>query len=85
MNNDIYKKNLRRRKLELESLLNESSNEKQEEMTKLRSSLAMVDEAMSRLEDDMYGYCLICDDELDRRILMKYPETTICKNCKSKR
>lgn len=85
------KKNLIRRKAELEQALinlktkeNElEANERKAQIEISEESLKMVREAMKRLEDDLYGYCILCDDELDRRILMKYPETSVCKDCES--
>lgn len=87
------KKKLLKRKSELEqNLLNLRTKEidldadsKKKQIVTLEASLITVDQAMKRLEEDLYGYCIVCDDEIDKRILMKYPETLICKDCETLR
>lgn len=76
-----YEKLLRKRKHELELLLcNENYKMSHEAFFE---KLKLVDDAFSRLKEDMYGYCLNCDDEIDRGTLMKKPEATLCRTCSS--
>lgn len=87
--NIVDKKNLLKRRSELEiALINLRSEEdslsvrdNSEQIKEIETSLELVRLAMDRLDNDMYGFCLICDDEIDRRILSRYPETARCKHC----
>ncbi len=87
--NIVDKKNLLKRRSELEiALINLKSKEdtltvrdNSEQIKEIETSLELVRLAMDRLDNDMYGFCLNCDDEIDRRILSRYPETTRCKLC----
>lgn len=83
------KKKLLKRKAELQKTLenlqrkdnNPGVNDREVQIQNTEHSLKLVAETMIRLEEDLYDYSLLCDDEIDRRILMKYPEKTTCKSC----
>lgn len=83
------KKNLLKRKAELKDILfnlrtkeNElETSERKIHIEKTLLSLKQLDDAIERYEKDLYGYCLLCNDEIDKRILIKYPEKSVCKNC----
>lgn len=43
--------------------------------------LALIDQALKRIEDDDYGYCLICDEEIAARRLELDPAIAVCTDC----
>lgn len=47
-----------------------------------RVLLNKVEQALRRLESGDYGYCDICDDEINPRRLRARPVTTLCIECK---
>jgi DnaK suppressor protein len=38
--------------------------------------------ALTRIEDESFGLCLECDDEIGTKRLLARPTTTLCLNCK---
>jgi DnaK suppressor protein len=47
-----------------------------------RKLLKKIAVALSRIDADEYGYCEVCDDEIDERRLEARPVTTLCVECK---
>ncbi len=47
---------------------------REKEMGKLR----MIDEALARIEDGSYGYCLDCDEQIEAKRLENQPWTPFC-------
>lgn len=45
---------------------------------KERAKLRMIDEALFRIEEGTYGYCLDCDEEIEEKRLMNQPWTPLC-------
>ncbi|WP_229748116.1 TraR/DksA family transcriptional regulator [Lacimicrobium alkaliphilum] len=43
-----------------------------------------VEAALKRIEEDDYGYCLECDEEIDPRRLLFNPVVTCCIDCADK-
>ncbi len=56
----------------------EIQRRRQLEMTK-------IDVALKRIENDEYGYCLSCDDEISVKRLQVSPTATLCIDCAEKR
>ncbi len=55
----------------------ESSRRRQQQLVK-------IDGAMQRLDSGDYGYCFICDEEIDTRRLAVDPTCTRCITCAEK-
>ncbi len=49
----------------------------------LELNLELVDQALKRLEDGEYGYCLKCEDEINSKRLLARPEAPFCTSCQS--
>ncbi len=47
-----------------------------------RMLMSKIQKALDRLEGEDYGYCEICDDEIEFARLMVRPVTTMCIECK---
>lgn len=45
--------------------------------------LRLVEQALKRLEDGTYGYCIECGDEIDEKRLKYVPFARYCTECKS--
>lgn len=43
--------------------------------------LAAIEGALRRIEADNYGYCFVCDEEIDPRRLEADPVATRCVSC----
>lgn len=56
----------------------QASNERREDM------LRRIDAALERLDNDEFGYCLACGDEIDPRRLEFDPTVLLCVACASK-
>ena len=46
-----------------------------------REKLTYVDDALKRLENDTYGICESCEEEIDRERLLAMPFTKLCLSC----
>ncbi|MFW2367012.1 MAG: TraR/DksA family transcriptional regulator [Desulforhopalus sp.] len=46
--------------------------------------LVRIDAALERIEEDEYGYCASCDEEINRRRLDVDPANPFCVDCASK-
>lgn len=44
-------------------------------------TLVLIREALKRLQDDEYGDCIECGDEISEKRLNAYPEATNCLRC----
>lgn len=49
-----------------------------------RKLLAKIKEAMDRIEDQSFGICDDCGDEISEKRLEARPVTTLCINCKTR-
>jgi DnaK suppressor protein len=49
-----------------------------------RDMLALVDEAIVRIDDRRFGTCVVCEDELDRKRLEAVPWAKRCISCQEK-
>jgi RNA polymerase-binding transcription factor DksA len=47
-------------------------------------SIAHVKAALQRIEDDTYGYCMSCGEEIAEKRLDAIPESTHCVKCADK-
>ena len=47
----------------------------------LEIDLQLVEQAVKRLEDDEYGICLSCEEEIDEKRLQAKPEAPFCTKC----
>ena len=43
--------------------------------------LKAIDAALSRIENDAYGICLICEEDISKERLEAVPHATLCRNC----
>lgn len=46
-----------------------------------RQTLQRIDAALARIEDDEFGYCLICGDDIAVRRLELDPTIPTCQSC----
>ena len=49
-----------------------------------RDMLALVDEAIVRIDDRKYGSCVVCEEELDKKRLEAVPWAKRCISCQEK-
>jgi RNA polymerase-binding transcription factor len=49
-----------------------------------RDTLQLVDEALTRIEGENYGVCVVCEDEMDRKRLEAVPWAKRCISCQEK-
>lgn len=47
-----------------------------------RGLIVKIDRALRLIEEGEYGYCSVCDDDIDLRRLEARPVTTMCIECK---
>lgn len=47
-------------------------------------TLRRIDAALKRIDDDDYGYCLKCDEEINPKRLEFDPTVTLCIECANK-
>lgn len=45
--------------------------------------LARIEAALKRIENGAYGYCVSCDDEVEKKRLEMDPSTPVCVGCAS--
>ena len=46
--------------------------------------LQAIDAALSRIENEVYGICLECQEEISDERLEAVPHATLCRNCMNK-
>lgn len=63
--------------LQSQSMAIETTRLRQQQLRKISTALALI-------ESGDYGYCSICDDEIDPRRLEIDPASTMCVPCASK-
>jgi DnaK suppressor protein len=49
-----------------------------------REMLQDVDEALSRIDDRSFGYCVVCEEEMDKKRLEAVPWAKRCIDCQEK-
>lgn len=49
-----------------------------------RRLLAKIQEAVKRIDDDIFGMCEVCGGQISEKRLMARPVTTLCIECKTK-
>lgn len=49
-----------------------------------RDMLQLVDEALIRVEGRLYGVCVVCEDEMDKKRLEAVPWAKRCISCQEK-
>ncbi|WP_063664905.1 TraR/DksA family transcriptional regulator [Aliivibrio fischeri] len=54
------------------------------ELDRKKSQLRSLDVAMQLIQEDRYGFCLVCGDEIAKLRLINNPEVTECIDCKAK-
>ena len=47
------------------------------------NELESIDEALDRIEDGIYGKCVICEKEINPKRLEALPDAKLCIECKS--
>ena len=47
----------------------------------LENELRLVLQAFARIENDEFGYCLSCGEEISQKRLKARPETSLCTEC----
>ena len=52
-----------------------------ENIRKLQQRIVKLKAAIKRVEDDEYGICLKCEDEISANRLKSVPEATLCIKC----
>lgn len=63
--------------LQSQSMAVETTRLRQQQLRKISTALALI-------ESGDYGYCSVCDDEIDPRRLEIDPASTMCVPCASK-
>ena len=56
----------------------------QESKRRREIQLARIRAALERIEEGEYGYCAVCEEEIDRRRLEVDPTNPFCVSCASK-
>ncbi|MEM6462581.1 MAG: TraR/DksA C4-type zinc finger protein [Pseudomonadota bacterium] len=46
-----------------------------------QQEIASIDAALARIENDVYGVCLDCDDPISEERLDAVPYATLCREC----
>lgn len=54
-------------------------------LQKARIRLKKIDFALGKIDDEAYGYCSICEEEIPFGRLQIMPESTICVSCANAR
>jgi DnaK suppressor protein len=49
-----------------------------------RDVLQLVEEALARVGSDAFGYCVVCEDEMDKKRLEAVPWAKRCLSCQEK-
>ncbi len=75
-------------KSEIGDLYDMASSERERELSLIltdrdRKKLALIDEALSRIEGRSYGICESCGEKISKGRLMAMPFTQLCINCKA--
>lgn len=75
-------------KSEIGDLYDLASSERERELSLLlcdrdRKKLALIDEALSRIEDGTYGTCESCGEKIAKGRLMAMPFAKLCISCKA--
>lgn len=55
-----------------------------ETVRRRKDHLTRIEGALQRIDSDEYGYCFICDEEIDIRRLLVDPSSTRCMECVDK-
>ncbi|MER7742521.1 TraR/DksA C4-type zinc finger protein [Streptomyces sp. NPDC096538] len=55
------------------------------ETRRTRALLAHVERAIGRLQDNSYGYCLRCGEEIEEERLQAFPHVENCLRCETRR
>ena len=63
--------------MQIQQMAVEASRRRQEQLTKIETTF-------KRMETEDYGYCLVCDDEINIRRLQLDPTHTHCIECADK-
>ena len=63
----------------MDAIGQKSINEKA--LTNAKLKLQKIEAALVRIENDEYGYCLDCGDEINTKRLDAVPESTLCLEC----
>lgn len=50
-----------------------------------KAEIAKITAALARMDDDEFGYCVTCGDEIAAERLDVVPHTPFCRNCADKR
>jgi DnaK suppressor protein len=67
----------------LEAMNEKSINEAS--LRNLEMRILLLNQALKRIDDDQYGECLLCEQEILENRLKVLPEATMCINCASKK
>jgi DnaK suppressor protein len=51
---------------------------------RMKVQLTRIDAALKRIDEEEYGYCAMCDEEINRRRLEVDPANPFCVQCASK-
>ena len=55
-----------------------------ETVRRRKDDLVKIETALRRIESGEYGYCVVCDEEIDIRRLMVSPASLCCIDCADK-
>lgn len=67
----------------MDAMQQQSMDLAREERRKTR--LAILEAALRRLDEDDFGYCLSCDEDIPAERLAFDPAVTLCFDCQTKR
>lgn len=62
-----------------------SKNVSDENIRQIQRRLIQLTAAIKRCNDETYGECLICEEEISKKRLESVPEATLCISCATKR
>ena len=69
------------RRQNLSQWLDSPGSARVDDAQKVRQVLGQIKEALDRIENDSYGCCDVCHDEIERHRLEVQPATQICLDC----
>ena len=76
-----FKNILTEREHNLASWLDSPGSVKDEDISKVRSLLGQIKEALGRVEDRSFGECKVCKGEVERYVLEAQPAREVCLDC----
>lgn len=66
---------------QLTEWLNSATVAEHHEVEKVQALIGQIRTALEKVEDDSYGRCTVCEEEVEVQLLECQPEATVCLDC----